>query len=154
QVPPAGGGRARRVYHGATVELDFKDAPLHDLLRIISDTGGINIVIPEAIDPKVTVRLKRVPWDQALDVILASHGLWYRRDGNIYRVAPRKELDAEDEAEAARRAAAAASEMPKPEMVILNYASAEELKPKLEGMLSTKGKIETDGRMNALIISD
>jgi len=67
-------------YHGATVEFDFKDAPIHDLLRIIADTGGVNIVIPESIDPKVTVRLKRVPWDQALEVILASQGLWYRRD--------------------------------------------------------------------------
>ncbi|HEY5923193.1 MAG TPA: type IV pilus secretin PilQ, partial [Kofleriaceae bacterium] len=152
QVPPA--GRGRRIYHGATVEFDFKDAPIHDLLRIIADTGGVNIVVPDTIDAKVTVRLKRVPWDQALEVILSSHGLWYRREGNLYRIAPRKELDAEDEAEAARRAAAAASEMPRPEIVRLNYASADELKPKLEGMLSPKGKIEVDGRTNALIISD
>src|SRR5690606_7365587 len=80
--------------------------------------------------------------------------LGYRRYGNIYRIAPRKELDAEDEAEAARRAAAAASEMPKPEIVTLNYASADELRPKLEGMLSPKGKIEVDGRMNSLIVND
>jgi type IV pilus assembly protein PilQ len=151
QVPPA---RGRRIYHGATVEFDFKDAPIHDLLRIIADTGGVNIVVPDTIDAKVTVRLKRVPWDQALEVILASHGLWYRREGNLYRIAPRKELDAEDEAEAARRAAAANAEMPRPEVVRLNYASADELKPKLEGMLSPKGKIEVDGRTNALIISD
>src|SRR5690606_23047168 len=75
QVPPSA-GRGRRIYHGATVDLDFKDAPLHDLLRILSETGNIDFVVPEAIDPKVTVKLKRVPWDQALDVILASHGLW------------------------------------------------------------------------------
>jgi type IV pilus assembly protein PilQ len=153
QVPPAG-GRGRRIYHGATVEFDFKEAPIHDLLRIIADTGGVNIVVPDTIDAKVTVRLKRVPWDQALEVILASHGLWYRREGNLYRIAPRKELDAEDEAEAARRAAAAASEMPKPDVVTLNYASADELRGKLEGMLSPKGKIEVDGRTNSLIISD
>jgi type IV pilus assembly protein PilQ len=153
QVPPAP-GRGRRVYHGATVEFHFKDAPIHDLLRIIADTGGVNIVVPDTIDAKVTVDMKRVPWDQALEVILASHGLWYRREGNLYRIAPRKELDAEDEAEAARRAAAAASEMPRPEIVTLNYASADELKMKLEGMLSPKGKIEVDGRTNSLIISD
>ena len=124
------------------------------LARAAEEAGYDSFVVPDSIDAKVTVRLKRVPWDQALEVILASHGLWYRREGNLYRIAPRKELDAEDEAEAARRAAAAASEMPKPEVVTLNYASADELKPKLEGMLSPKGKIEVDGRTNSLIISD
>jgi type IV pilus assembly protein PilQ len=152
QLP--GAGNRRRTYYGATVEFDFKDAPIHDLLRIIADTGGVNIVVPDSIDAKVTVRLKRVPWDQALEVILASHGLWYRREGNLYRIAPRKELDAEDEAEAARRQAMVASEAPKPEVVTLNYADAAELKPKLESMLSPKGKIEVDARTNALIIND
>ncbi|MDQ3296889.1 MAG: type IV pilus secretin PilQ, partial [Myxococcota bacterium] len=150
---PAGGNR-RRIYRGATVDFDFKDAPIHDLLRIIADTGRVNIVVPDNIDAKVTVRLKRVPWDQALEVILASHGLWYRRDGNLFRIAPRKELDAEDEAEAARREAMVKSETPRPEVVPLNYASADELKSKLEPMLSPKGRIETDPRTNALIIND
>lgn len=154
QVPPAAGTRGRRIYHGATVEFDFKDAPIHDLLRIIADTGGVNIVVPDTIDAKVTVRLKRVPWDQALEVILASHGLWYRREGNLYRIATRKEIDAEDEAEAARRQAAVAAEAPRPEVVTLNYASADELKPKFEQMLSPKGRIEVDGRTNSLIIND
>ena len=153
QVPPTPGGR-RRIYHGATVDFDFKDAPIHDLLRIIADTGHVNIVVPDTIDAKVTVRLKRVPWDEALDVILASHGLWYRREGNLYRIAPRKELDAEDEAEAARREAMVKAEAPKPQIVTLNYASADELRAKLEGMLSPKGKIEVDGRTNSLIIND
>ena len=65
-------------------------------------------------------RLKRVPWDQALEVILASHQLWYRREGNLYRIAPRKELDAEDEAEAARRDAQVKAESPRPEVITLN----------------------------------
>nr|MBA3538220.1 type IV pilus secretin PilQ [Deltaproteobacteria bacterium] len=151
QVPAQG---RRRIYHGATVSYDFKDASIHDLLRLIADTGHVNIVVPDTIDAKVTVRLNRVPWDQALEVILSSHGLWYRRDGNLYRIATRKEIDAEDEAEAARRAAAVASESPASQVVPLNYASAAELKSKLEGMLSPKGKLETDTRTNALIIND
>jgi type IV pilus assembly protein PilQ len=154
QVPPTPGARGRRIYHGATVDFDFKDAPIHDLLRVLADTGNVNIVVPDTIDAKVTVRLKRVPWDQALEVILASHGLWYRREGNLYRIASRKEIDAEDEAEAARRAASVAAEAPRPEVVTLNYASADELKPKLEQMLSPKGRIEVDGRTNSLIIND
>ncbi|MGE5184408.1 MAG: type IV pilus secretin PilQ, partial [Acidobacteriota bacterium] len=156
QVPPAPaprGGR-QRIYHGATVDFDFKDAPIHDLLRIIADTGHVNIVVPDTIDAKVTVRLKRVPWDQALDVILASHDLGYRREGNLYRIAPRKQLDQEDEAEAARREAAIKAESPRPEVVTLNYTNAGELKTKLEGMLSPKGHLEVDERTNALIVND
>ncbi len=155
QVPPPNGLNARRrIYHGATVDLDFKDAPIHDLLRTIASVGHISLVVPETVDAKVTVSLKHVPWDQALDVILSSHGLWYRREGNIFRVAPRKELDAEDEAEAARREAAIKAESPRPEILRLNYATASELKPKLDGMLSPKGKLEVDDRTNALIIND
>jgi type IV pilus assembly protein PilQ len=146
----------RRIYRGATINLEVKEAPIHDLLRLIADTGRVNIVIPDTITPKVTVRLQRVPWDQALEVILASHGLWYRREGNLYRVATRKELDAEDEADAARREAAVKSEVPRPEIVALNYASAADLKGKLEGMLSGRpgSKLEVDERSNALIIND
>ena len=154
QVPPP--PARRRIYRGATINLEVKDAPIHDLMRLIADTGRVNIVIPDTINPRVTVRLQRVPWDQALEVILASHGLWYRRDGNLYRIATRKELDAEDEAEAARREAAVKSEVPRPEIVPLNYASAADLKGKLEGMLSGRpgSKIEVDERSNSLIIND
>jgi type IV pilus assembly protein PilQ len=155
QLPPQQPAR-RRVYRGATINLEVKDAPIHDLLRLVADTGRVNIVVPDTINPRVTVRLQRVPWDQALEVILASHGLWYRREGNLYRIATRKELDAEDEAEAARREAAIKSEVPRPEIVPLNYASAADLKGKLEGMLSGRpgSKIEVDERSNSLIIND
>ena len=80
-----------------------------------------------------------MPWDQALEVILASHGLWYRRDGNLYRIAPRKELDAEDEAEAARREAMIKAEAPRTEVVPLNYASAAELKAQARGHAVAQG---------------
>ncbi|HEU4728323.1 MAG TPA: type IV pilus secretin PilQ, partial [Kofleriaceae bacterium] len=152
QLPPQ--GSRRRVYHGQTVELHFKDAPIHDLLRIIADTGKVSIVVPDTIDAKVTLDLKRVPWDQALEVILSSHQLWYRREGNLYRIAPRKELDAEDEAEAARREAQLKAESPRPQLIPLNYASANELSKKLEPMLSPHGKIAVDERTNQLIVTD
>jgi type IV pilus assembly protein PilQ len=153
QVIPNQHGQ-RRVYHGAPVDFDFKDAPIHDLLRAIADTGHVNIVIPQDIDAKVTVRLKRVPWDQALEVILSTNGLWYRHEGNLYRISTRKQLDAEDEEEAKRRAAMIQAEAPEPEIVTLNYASAEDMKTKLEPLLSPKGKIEVDARTNSLIIND
>ena len=152
QLPPQ--GSRRRVYHGQTVDVHLKDAPIRDLLRLIADTGRVSIVVPDTIDARVTLDLTRVPWDQALEVILSSHQLWYRREGNLYRIAPRKELDAEDEAEAARRDAALKAEAPRPQLVPLNYSSAADLAKKLEPMLSPHGKIAVDERTNQLIVTD
>ncbi len=144
----------RKVFRGRLVNLDFKEAPIHDLLRFLAQWANVNIVVPDDIDASVTVKLRGVPWDQALEVILASKQLWYRKEGNLYRIATRKEIDDEDQAEAARREALRGSEEPEPEILTLNYASASELKPKFESMLSAKGKLEIDERTNALIISD
>lgn len=149
-----GGSDTGRKYTGARLDLDYKDAPIHDLLRILADTGRVNIVVPDEIKASVTVSMKQVPWDKALEVILESKDLWYRREGNLYRIAPRKKLDAEDEAEAARRKAAIELETPEPEMLTLNYTSASEAKDKLTSMLSPKGKIEVDERTNSLIVND
>ena len=144
----------RRVFRGPPVTLDFKEAPIHDLLRLLSELNRVNIVVPDDINDKVTVRMNRVPWDQALEVILSSKGLWYRREANLYRIAKRADLDAEDEKEMARRKAAIEAESPEPEVLTLNYASASDLKTKLEPLLSPKGKIEVDERTNALIVND
>ena len=152
QLPPQ--GSRKHIYHGAPVDIDFDNAPLNEALRIIQDVGHINIVIPDTINPKVTVKLSRVPWDEALEVILSSHNLWYRKDGTIYRIAERKTLDAEDEAEAARREASIKAESPRPETVTLNYANADDLRLKLADLLSSKGHIQVDKRTNTLIIND
>jgi hypothetical protein len=92
---------------GTTVDLDFKDAPIREILRVIGFAGGVNIVIPDAVQGKTNVRFDNVPWRVALQGVLGAHGLWYRyrENGKIVRVAPRRELDAEAEAEAARERA-------------------------------------------------
>ncbi len=148
------GRKRRRVYRGRKIDLDFKDADIHNLLRLLADVGAVNVVIPDNIKAKVTVRLKRVPWDQALEVILASKGLWYRREGNLYRVAPRKELDTEDENEANRIKMLAGSEAPEPEVFTMNYGDALLLRTQLRSLLSPKGDLRMDRRTNSLIIND
>jgi type IV pilus assembly protein PilQ len=147
-------GQRRRVYRGTKIDLDLKDVDIHNVMRLLADVGGINVVIPDDVKATVTVRLRQVPWDQALEVVLASKGLWYRREGNLYRIATRKELDAEDQAEAERLAALVKSEAPEPQIFTLNYAVADEIKAQLEALLSPKGRIEVDPRTNSLIIND
>jgi hypothetical protein len=85
---------------GNPVDLDFVDAPIHVLMQLLAGAGSVNIVVPDEIDAKVTVRMKAVPWDLALGVILETHGLWYRYrpKSKLMRIAPRVELDREDAA--------------------------------------------------------
>jgi type IV pilus assembly protein PilQ len=144
----------KKVFRGKRIDLDFKDADLHNLLRLLAQVGDVNIVIPDDIKATVTVRLTDVPWDQAMEVILQSKGLWYRREGRLIRIAPRKELDAEDEEERARRRALIQEEAPEPVIFTLNYSVAEDVSKQAGTLLSPKGKIEVDKRTNSLIISD
>jgi len=146
--------RGRKVYRGTKIDLDFKDADIHNLLRLLADVGGVSIVIPDEIKYRVTVRMRRVPWDQALEVILASKGLWYERNGNLLRIAPRKDLDAEAQAEAERRAAQIQQEVPQPEYVTLNYASAKRVESQIKQMLSPKGQLQIDERTNTVVVID
>ncbi|HET6611317.1 MAG TPA: type IV pilus secretin PilQ, partial [Kofleriaceae bacterium] len=141
-------------YRDRIIDLDFKDADIHNLMRLLTDVGGLSIIIPDDVKATVTVRLRRVSWVEAMEVILASKGLWYECKGNLIRVAPRKQLEAEHQAELDRLRALAEAEAPETEVITLNYAVAQDLQPQLVPLLSPKGRIEIDDRTNSLIIND
>jgi type IV pilus assembly protein PilQ len=73
-------------YHGATIDLDVKDADVHDVMRLLADVGRVNIVVADTVKAKVTLRLKRVPWDQVACTIAAVHKLTISVDGNVVLV--------------------------------------------------------------------
>ena len=79
-------GRPR--YHGATVDLDLKNADLADVFRLLADVGHVNIVVDGDVHGTITLRLRHVPWDQALDVIAKAKGLALEREGNVTTVRP------------------------------------------------------------------
>src|SRR6185295_493351 len=94
---PAGANmRPRRhTYTGRRIDLDFKDADIHNILRLLADVGQVNIVTSDDVKGQVTIRMRDVPWDQALDVILKAKGLGMQREGNLIRVAPATVLEKE-----------------------------------------------------------
>jgi type II secretory pathway component HofQ len=75
-------------FHGAPVDLDLKGADVHDVFRLLADVGKVNIVVDGSVTGTVTMRLRHVPWDQAMDVIARARGLSYEREGSLIFVRP------------------------------------------------------------------
>jgi type IV pilus assembly protein PilQ len=78
------------VYRGSTIDLDVKNADIHDVFRLLSDVGRVNVVVPDDVSGKVTLRLKRVPWDQVACTVAAVHQLTITIDGNVLLVLPKQ----------------------------------------------------------------
>lgn len=145
---------ATKTYRGQLVSFDFKDADIRDVLRIIADISGFNMIIARNVAGTVTLKLTNVPWDQALDVILEDAGLGAFIEGNVMRVAPLGTLQARQQA--VRRAAQSKEELEplSTEQVFINYASAEELIPLVEPLLSPRGDLRVDTRTNSVLVTD
>ncbi len=142
------------VYKGEKVSLDFQDADINDILRLIAEVGKVNIIAGGDVQGKVTTRMVDVPWDQALDVILKINGLAQERGGNIIRVAPLEKFTAERQERLKAQITEVAAEPLLTRIVPANYASAKELRPNLEKILSKRGTIIIDVRTNTMIITD
>jgi type IV pilus assembly protein PilQ len=158
-LPQSGGpgrtvGGPRHRFSGARIDLDFKDADIHNILRLLADVGQVNIVTSDDVKGTVTIRMRDTPWDQALDVILRTKGLGQVREGNLIRVAPQAVLEKEQEAEVARQKVAVELKPLSTRLVPLSYANAEKIMPRVQDLLSPRGKVSVDERTNMLIVSD
>ena len=146
-----GGGR----YSGRRIELDLKDADIHNILRLLADVGHVNIVTADDVGGNVTIRMNNVPWDQALDVVLSAKGLGMVRTGNLIRVAPLAQLQKERELRIAqqqrRSSTSAARDAPHPDQLREGAASSSQRSKEL---LSPRGSITVDERTNMLIARD
>ncbi len=141
-------------YRGKRINLEFKDADIVDILRLIAEISKLNIIAGDDVKGTVTVRLINIPWDEALDVILKSKSLGKERYGDIIRVSTLKTLQREKEAELAKAKAQRKLEPLKVRLIAVNYARAKELMPKVKDMLTSRGTVSTDDRTNVLIIKD
>ncbi len=144
----------KKKFTGRKIDLDFKDADIHNILRLLSDVGHVNIVTADDVSGSVTIRMRNVPWDQALDVILMAKKLGMVRDGNLIRVAPLATLEKEREMEIARRKQSKALEPLETRLIPVSYAQAGELQPRANDLLSERGKLSVDSRTNVIIARD
>ncbi|HEX9295272.1 MAG TPA: AMIN domain-containing protein, partial [Polyangiaceae bacterium] len=100
---PAIAAQQQGRYTGRRIDLDLKDADIHNVLRLLADVGRVNVITSDNVSGTVTIKMRNVPWDQALDVVLQSKNLGMVRQGNLLRVAPLADLEKEREMAIARR---------------------------------------------------
>ena len=143
-------------YTGTRISLDFKDADINNVLRLIAEVSNLNIVAGEDVKGTVTIKLNDVPWDQALDTILLSNNLGKALDGNILRIAPIDKLEKQRKEALAAKESQAKLEPLKKALIPISYAQASQLKPVIQNskVLSPRGSIEVDQRTNTLIVID
>lgn len=141
-------------YTGRQISLDFVNADIHSIFRLISSVSRLNIVAGDDVSGTVTVRMENVPWDQALAAILQAKGLASQRYGNIVRVAPLETL--KTERQMALEAKRATEELEELQVLILplNYSSGADVVDNISSTLSARGSVEVDSRGNQLIITD
>ncbi len=141
-------------FEGKLISLDFQKADIHNILRIISDVSGKNIITSDKVKGEVTIKMKDVPWDQALDVVLRNNGLAKTEEGDIIRVATAEEIQKESEA---REKLAETNKKIEPlflKVFELSYESVADLKANLDSVKSERGTVDINERTNALIVKD
>src|SRR5207244_7831932 len=141
-------------YTGRRISLDLKDADIQNVLRLLADVSKLNIVAADDVKGRVTIKLKNVPWDQALDIILRSKQLDKTRSGNIIRVAPVEVLRKEEELRIERQKAKVELEPLAVRLIPVSYAAANDVKPQVTSLLSPRGKVNIDVRTNVLVVED
>ncbi len=147
-------GQQKKAFGGRRIDLDLKDADIHNVLRLLADVGQVNIVTADNVSGTVTIRMRNVPWDQALDVVLQSKNLGMVRQANMIRVAPLADLEKEREMQLARRQQEVKLAPVETRLIPISYANADDLQERAKSMLSERGSIAVDARTNVLIVRD
>jgi type IV pilus assembly protein PilQ len=150
-----------KEYEGQRLTLNFQDIETRAVLQLLAETSGSNIVVSDTVQGNVTLRLRNVPWDQALDIVMTTKGLAMRQNGNVIIVAPAEEIAARETADLEARQSIVELEPLYSEFLQVNYAKAADLAAligaSVEGsnaMLSSRGSVAIDDRTNILLVQD
>ena len=155
-------------YRGEKLSLNFQNIEVRALLQVIADFTNFNVVTSDTVVGNVTLRLKDVPWDQALDIILQAKGLGMKKNGNVLQIAPKDELAAKEKAELEAQAAIQELEPLRTQAFQLNYAKAVDIAEQLDStrtgnglggqatsrILSRRGSVIAEPRTNQIFVSD
>ncbi len=149
-----------KEYSGQRLTLNFQDIETRAVLQLLAETSGSNIVVSDTVQGNVTLRLRNVPWDQALDIVMTTKGLDMRQNGNVIIVAPAEEIAARETADLEAKQAITELEPLYSEFLQVNYAKASDLANLMGGgdgknsLLSERGSVAIDDRTNTLLVHD
>ena len=145
-------------FTGERLSLNFQDIEVRSVLQLLADFTGLNLVVSDSVVGNLTLRLKNVPWDQAMDIILKTKGLDKRKAGNVILIAPTDEIAAREKLELEARKQVEELESLRTEFVKVNYAKAADiailLKQVDNAILSPRGSVSVDERTNTLLVKD
>ncbi|HQV87860.1 MAG TPA: type IV pilus secretin PilQ [Nitrosomonas sp.] len=144
--------RVNGGYTGDRLSLNFQDVEVRAVLQVIADFTNLNIIASDSVTGNLTLRLKDVPWDQALDIVLQAHGLDKRKTGNVIFVAPRKEMADRELLDLEAQLQVTEMEPLRTEIFHLNHRRVNSLS--FEGMLSKRGSINLDEISNTVTVTD
>ncbi|WP_084155670.1 type IV pilus secretin PilQ [Halomonas halocynthiae] len=152
-------GADEPAYSGKHISLNFQDIEVRSVLAIIAEFTGLNLVASDSVTGRVTLNLDDVPWDQALDLVLKSHGLASRQRGNVIVVAPALELSQRESQALVTRSQQQALVPLQTQYIPIRYARAEQLAKLVRseggfGLLSERGRVAVDARTNTLLVQD
>jgi len=163
------GGAGGAGYRGEKLSFNFQNVEVRQALQAIADISGLNIITSDSVTGNLTLRLKDVPWDQALDVVLQAKGLDMRKNGNVLWIAPKEELLTKEKLELEQKAQISDLEPLRSEIFQLNYQKAESFRTVFgldqnggasgdgggkNRVLSKRGSAIIDPRTNQLFVTD
>jgi len=150
--------KERFGYTGKRLSLNFQDVPVRAVLQLIADFTDLNMVASDTVDGNITLRLRNVPWDQALDIILKTKGLDKRESGNVILVGPADEILAREQQELESKQQIAELAPLRSELIQVNYAKASDIAALLAGggssLLSERGTVTVDERTNTMLVNE
>ena len=145
-------------YGGEKLSLNFQNVEVRAVLQVIADFTGLNIITSDTVGGSLTLRLKDVPWDQALDIILQAKGLSKRKNGNVVLIAPSDELATKEKLALEASQQISELEALRTESFQLSYTKADDVKKlvsdKDQRILSKRGSATSDVRTNTIFIND
>ncbi len=150
----AGAAPGARPSDEMLVSFDVREASIQDVVGVLAEVGGLQVVIDPGVSCQLTLRLTQVPWPTVLDVALKSCRLGREDDRGILRIAPVARLTEEAAAQARLRDEQELARPRTTRRIRLSYARAEEVAPTIRKLLSARGEVIVDKRTNTLIISD
>jgi type IV pilus assembly protein PilQ len=154
--------KKKKTFNGEKLSLTFQDIEVRSVLQLLADFTDKNIVVSDTVEGSITLRLKDVPWDQALDIVLETKNLAMRENGNVIWVAPAKELADKEQQELEARKRKDDLEQLITEYISINFAKATDLAnlikeskgEKTHSLLSARGSVSLDERTNTLLVQD